>query len=215
MAKPKTNAVYEQILKEYTVLKSAEDSKTTNARSKIEEANKQIDKNTSLMEAATKRGDLEAYAELKADTAKNTEIIKFFTGVLENAKRNASIDNVTAQNLYAMANKEIQDLKKEWHEKMIEALRPLTALTNDYLLQMRLLEMAKNKIKNNLEHTPGTTPTTLFENMHLLDRFDKILQCNEYKKLSPDVKGEEKFEYKRYDWQAPMMAELSQESKRW
>lgn len=215
MAKTRTNATYEKLLKEYTALKSVEDGKTSNARAKIEEANKAIEKNKVLMEEATKRGDLDTYAELKADTAKNNEVIKFFTGVLEDTKRNATMDNATATKLYGMANKEIQDLKKEWHEKMIEALRPLIALTNDYLLQMRLLEMAKNKIKNNLEHSPGYFPPELFLNMHLLDRFDKILQCEEYKQMNPDVKGDEKYAFRKYDWQAPINAELSQESKRW
>lgn len=212
-----SNVTYEKILKEYLALKSAEESKTSNAHAKIEEANKQIEKNNALMAEATKRGDLDKYAELKADTAKQTEVVKFFTKVLEDTRRNSSIAHEDAVKLYAAADKETSTLNAEWHKKFAEAIRPLVELTNDYWLQLRMLEMAKNNIKNNLErgNDLGCCSAVGPMSLVLFNKFDNILQCEEYKAASPDVKGEEKFQYKRYEWQAPMMAKLSEESKRW
>lgn len=212
----KTNAVYEEIFKEYTKLKSAEDNKTANARAKIEEAAKQIDTDKSLMEEATKRGDLEAYAGLKADSAKHTEIVKFFTGVLENAKRNPVITQEEATRLYMMASKEQATLKDEYNARMLEAIKPIIEFTNEIDLQIKLLEMAKNKIKNNLEHSPGMFTPDFVSNMHMHDKFDKLLQCDDYKRLSPDVSAEIKRDlYERYEWQAPIAADLTREAARW
>lgn len=215
MAKSKNTSVYEEMLKEFTTLKAAEDNKTSTARAKIAEANNKIESNNKLMEEATRRGDLESYAELKAENAKATEIVKFYTGVLENVRKVPSIEPGEANRLYAMANREIAALKDEYNAKMIEAIRPIIAFTNELYLQMQLLEMAKNKIRNHLEHTPGTFSADYISNMHIMDKFDKLLQCDDYKRLCPDVKGDEKYAFKRYEWQSPIKAELAKESTRW
>lgn len=215
MTKTKNTKVYEDLRQEFLKLYDAERDKTDKARAKIDEANEQIERNKVLMEEATKNGDLDKYAELKADTAKNNEIIKFFTGVLESTKRNACIDPGQANRMYAAADKEIAALKNKYNKDMVEALRPIIEMSNEAFLQIKLLEMAKSKIKKCLEHSNDIIASTFLENMHVMTSLDKLLQCDDYKRYNPDVKGDAKHAFRRYEWQDPAKAKLAEESARW
>lgn len=214
MGRNKNMSVYEDLLSQYNTLKAVENEKVTNANNKIAAAKEKIEKNKALMEEATKRGDMDIYAELNADNAKNTEIIKFFERVLAAEKQNGAITPEAARDLYNKADVEMAVIKSNYNKSMLEAIKPLIELSNDTYKKLYLLEMAKSKISINLEHKHCAIGAVTLD-LHMMSKLDRLLQCNDYKKLSPDVKGEEKYEYKQYDWQAPARAEIAKEAARW
>lgn len=209
------NFVYENLLKEYTTLRSAELDKTAKAKSKIEEANAKIEDNKKNMAKATENGDIDAYAELNADNAKNAEIVKFFNGVLEAAKQNASIPPEQAHDLYAKANAEMAAIKEEYNKDIIEALKPLIELSSKAYMQLYLLAMAKNKIRNNLEHKKETFYPPCFFDLSLMVKLDQILQDRDYKENNPDFVGPQKFDATYNNWKASADNIVKKEQAKW
>ena len=84
---------------------------------------------------------------------------------------------------------------------------------NDSIINNKKAE--KTKISNNLEHNPTHGMPGVTMDLHMMDKLDKFLQCDDYKRLCPDVKGDEKYAFKKYDWQAPAKAEIEKEAARW
>lgn len=209
------NFVYENLLKEYTTLRSAELDKTAKAKARIEEANTKIEKNKKLMVKATESGDIDAYAELTAENAKNAEIVKFFNGVLEATKQNTSITPEQANELYKKANDEMAAIKEEYNKDLIEALKPLIEISNKAYMQLYLLAMAKNKIKNNLEHKKDTFFPPNFFDLSLMAKLDQILQDRDYKTNNPEFEGAQKFDATHNNWRASADNVVNKEKAKW
>ena len=209
------NFVYENLFKEYTTLRSAELEKTAKANGKIEEANKKIEENKKLMAKATENGDIDAYAELTADNAKNAEIIKFFNGVLEAAKQNTNITPEQAKDLYAKANEEMAAIKAEYNKEFIEAIKPLIELSNKTYTQLYLLALAKHKIKTNLEHQKVTFYPPGFFDLSMMSKLDQILQDGDYKTYNPELIGAQKFAATHNNWRTPAETIIEKENGKW
>lgn len=178
------NFVYENLFKEYNALRLEELKKTNNAMDKIKDAKAKIEENKKEMEKATEAGDLEAYAELNADNAKNEEIIKFFSGVLEAAKQNTSTTPEKITELCQIANAEIKEIKDNYNAKFIELMQPIIELSLATKTQVDLLELAKDKIHQNLAKDKNFAPyNDSFCKSDTMKLLNQLLQNNDYKHL--------------------------------
>ena len=209
------NYVYEDLLKEYTTLRGAELEKTAKAKTKIEEANAKIAANKSLMAKATESGDIDTYAELNAENAKNAEIVKFFTNVMETAKHNTSITPEQAHELHKKANEEVAAIREEYQREFVEALKPLIELSQKTYMQLGLLRIAKEKIETNLEHKQKSFNMDNFYNLSLMTRLNQILQDSDYKAYNPDFTEEQKRVGTYNNWKEKAETTIRKEAAKW
>lgn len=208
--------VYESLLREYTEIRKADLKKTETAREKIAEADKTIETNKRLMEDATTTGDMLLYATLKSEANKAEETRKFYKGVVAKAEKTPCIAPEAARALYSKANAEIERVKQEYNNAMVEALKPIVELSNDAWSKLYMLYYAKNRIESNLEHkSSGFTPNIL-NTMHLMSALDKIMQTDEYKKLCADVDPVVKRDlFRKHEWWSPATAAFQEEAAKW
>lgn len=216
LGRNKSETVYESLLREYLQARQADLEKTATARAKVDEADKTIEANKSLMEEATAAGDMPTYTALKIETTKAEECKKFYKGVLAKAEQNPCISPEAALAMYRKANAEIEKIKQEYNRAMVEAVKPIIELSNDTWLKIYLLQYAMNRIESNLEHKPRGFYPNLLAGLHVMGSFDKLLQTDEYKQNNPDVPGDVKLEPgKRYEWQDPAKAAFKEEAAKW
>lgn len=151
----KKDSVYESVLQGY--LSMINERRTFEDRTKagIEDEQASIDANTARMNEAVAGGDKDTFMLLSMENAKHNASIEFYKKALKSysSENQASTDS-KAEALYHMADAEINRIKSEYTAEVCEALKPIIEKSNDVLLQVELLELAKNKIRYNLEHKP-------------------------------------------------------------
>lgn len=207
------NPVYESLLSEYTSLRKEELTKIANATAKIDSAKEQIEKDKPLLEAAAAKADMDSYEKIKADIIKNEEVVKLFEGFLSDLKRNSAVDPETAKRLYSKADEEIAVIKEQFNKEFTEALNPLIELSNKTFLQMQLLELAKGRIKANLERGQSNFAHIPFLELRLMGEFDRIMQNDDYKKCNPNYAKDPRTN--THKWTSPAEEIIKKESAKW
>lgn len=149
----KRDNVYDEVLSGYLALRNDMLNKERTAAEKIEKAQNSIDNNSALMNEAVTSGDQAFYTKLFEENIKNNATIQFFREVLKKAKDSTGAE-ADAHELYKKADAEIVRIKSEYEKEMRKALAPIIDMSNEALLQVELLEFAKNRILFNLEHKP-------------------------------------------------------------
>ncbi len=207
------NPVYENLLNEYTSLRKDELQKIANAKAKIEIAEKQLEEDKRLLEEAAAKADMDKYEKVKTDIVKNEETVKLFKGFLSNIERNAVIDPETAKRFYAKANEEIAVIKEQYNKEFVEALNPLIELSNTTFLKLQLLELAKEKMKANLEHTQSLSVCVPIRELNLMNALNRILQNEDYKNSNPSLTRSQKANINQ--WTLPAEIVLKKEAEKW
>lgn len=210
------DSIYDEILQEYLEIRKETLNKLEKANTKIKDAKAAIEENTKLMEKATKDGDLDAYAELKADNAKNEEIIKFFQSVIENAKHNSvdSADKIEALNRKAAAEK--ARIKKEFKKDFIKALAPAIEVAREAYKDISLIGLAENKITNNLQNTPAYYRDLGVGDIAFFCALEQILQSPEYRETPGAPTNMKKGNAgMSNDWLESSRAAVENEKARW
>ena len=206
------NAVYNELLKEYSDIRKDTLSKIDKSKGKIKDAKAAIEENNKLMEKATKDGDLDAYAELRADNAKNEEIVKFFESVIANANNNSDADSNKLDELSQKAAIELVRLKEEYTKDFVKALAPAIEVAKESYKQIYLLKMAANKITSNLGHETERATILGLGDLEFLYNLDMIIQSDAYKK---NAAKEDKCKGGRIDWLGSARAAVECEQKKW
>lgn len=207
------NSAYDEILKEYLEIRQKTLDKIEKAKEKIAEAKASIKADNELLEKATADGDLDAYAELKADNAKNEEIIKFFEGVINNAQNNIDKSVDGALELKQKVVAEIEKTEKTYQKDIIKALAPVFEIAEEAYKQTYLLKMASNKISNNLLKDKCVMQALGISSLDFLQPLDQIMQTDAYKKApGAKVKGPNK---SVNDWLGEARATVDAEAKKW
>lgn len=208
----KTNA-YDEILKDYLEIRQKTLDKIEKAKEKIAEAKAAIKKNTDLLEKATADGDLDAYAELKADNAKNEEIIKFFEGVINNAQNNIDKSVDEALELKRKTVAELEKVQKAYVKDFVKALAPALEIAEEAYKQTYLLKMASNKISNNLLKDKCVMQPLGVDSLSFIYQLNAIMQTDAYKKApGAKVAGPNKV---INDWLGEARATVEAEAKKW
>jgi len=149
----RNESVYDEILQGYLSLRNEQRNVEDRARASIEDAQANIDANTAKMSEAVAVGDQDTFVQLSAENERHSASIEFFKRILSKAKtENQPEADSKADMLYHKADVEINRIKSEYVTEICEALKPIIEKSNDVLLQVELLELAKNKILLNLEH---------------------------------------------------------------
>lgn len=153
----KKTSVYDEILQGYLSLRNEQRSVEDRARASIEDAQSSIEANTARINEAVAVGDQDTFVQLSTENAKHSASIEFFKRVLNKAKsENRPEADSKADILYRKADAEINRIKSEYTAEVCEALKPIIEKSNDVLLQLELLELAKNRILLNIKHQQET-----------------------------------------------------------
>lgn len=208
------NTVYDDILKEYLEIRKGTLQKVENANAKIKDAKAVIEKNTKLMEQATKDGDLDTYAELRADNAKNEEIIKFFQGVIENAKHNSDASEENIQELNRKTATEKSRVREEYKKNFVKALAPAIEIAQEAYKQIYLLDLAENKITNNLTNGSEVLSVLGLGEVDFINQLDLLLQNSDYLN-TPGAKNNMRKGENRNDWLRSAREAVEVEKKKW
>lgn len=151
----KRSTVYDEVFKNYLSLRNKQIETERKANEKIKEAEASISENESKMSAAIASGDQDSYVLAHTENLKNRATIDFFKETLKKIKGTNDADTVSeSKELYHKADAEIARIKSEYAKEMCKALEPIIELSNNTLIQIELLELAKNKILHNLQHEP-------------------------------------------------------------
>ena len=151
----KKSKVYSEVLNGYLALRDEQRTVESRAKASIEDAQNNIEINTAKMKEAVSSGDQNTYVQLSSENDRLKGTIAFFKEVLEKLKKDQEVSiNEKADMLYREADAEIVRIKSEYANEMTKALKPIIEMSNDVLLQVELLELAKNKILRDIEHKP-------------------------------------------------------------
>lgn len=212
----KKNPVYDELFKKYTTARKATKEKEMNALSKIDEAESSIEENKKMMDEALMNEDQETYTRLYEANAKNTAKISFFKGILCKLKDSNKDSEIEAHELYMNADTEISRLKSEFEEEFVKRMMPVLEYAENIKLQVELLELAKNRISNNLENKKSSmlianSALTSFPLMGMLDSMvnNATFQKVSRKMSSPDAK------ILFYNWHFSADEKYSAEKAKW
>lgn len=218
----KRNTVYDEVLNGYLALRNDMISKERTAHEKIAEAKNSIENNSALMDEAVNTGDQDRFVNLHVENEKNKAIIEFFTNVLNQVKKTDATTEQTADELRRKANVEIQRIKQEYTKRICKELVSIVELSNDALLQVELLELAKNKILFNIEHKPENFRIKFnYNDIPMMQGLDQMLQnpscIQEMKtgKVSAIPNSSIPIVTSRNNWDLPAKNKFSEEAAKW
>lgn len=217
----KKNSVYDEVLNGYLVLRNEVLEKEQKAEEKIAEARNNIDSNSVLMDAAVNAGDQEGFTKLFEDNVKNNATIEFFKQVITKLK-NSSLSDTNTEELYKKADAEITRIKGEYVSDLCKALQPVIEMSNNVLLQIELLEMAKNKIRLNLEHKQESYRIQWNYNEYpVIGALDRMLQNPDFvKEMKSDISVNQSTNaipvmVGRNNWDITAKTKYNEEAKKW
>ena len=207
------NSAYDEILKEYLEIRQKTLDKIEKAKEKIAEAKASIKADNELLEKATADGDLDAYAEVKADIAKNEEIVKFFEGVISNATNNIDNSVAEAMDLKRKTVAELEKVQKAYVKDFVKAMAPALEIAEEAYKQTYLLKLASNKISNNLLKDKCVMQALGLDALSFIYQLNTIVQTDDYKKApGAKVAGTNKVVN---DWLGEARATVDAEAKKW
>ena len=173
--------LYDELLEVYTEHRSKSLENVGVLEKVIESLEKKIEKYSKEMDEADKVKDPCTYQELFINRDACKELIEKYYGEIACEELRPSISGKEARELYKKIAVETKEIKAEYNRAIAEALKPIIEQTIRTYTDLYLLELAKHKIRTNLERKKHDFEPEKFFKLAAMEQVDGLLKCNAFK----------------------------------